>query len=145
MYFSWGVPQACLPCLALFSCLSRGASSSTVGTQSPPLSPVRRRSTRGPPPPPRKRQRTTTLRPPCSPADDPSQSPPARPGASSTMRSEYDLVEERPKIVLHISKSKYLPKQPIKRARMSGSLGKICYHCEETVSNMDINTQARLD
>ena len=54
------------------------------------------------------------------------------------MRSEYDLVEERPKIVLHISKSKYLPKQPIKRARMSGSLGKICYHCEETVSNMDI-------
>ena len=26
LYFSWGVPQACLPCLRLFSCLEQSAS-----------------------------------------------------------------------------------------------------------------------
>ena len=59
--------------------------------------------------------------------------PQAAPQASSTLRSEYDLVDKSP-VVLRLSKQRYDYKPAKKAARLSTSAGVNCEYCAEPVT-----------
>ena len=98
---------------------------------SPTSPPASAREPSSPPSRPCKRGR------PASPSPRPS--PAAAPQASSTMRSEYDLVDKSP-IVLRLN-NQSLSKLPKKAARLPNTLGSICDFCAQEVTAIDIKTK----
>ena len=92
-----------------------------------------------PPTPSRSRRRRV------SPVHDRSErSPPsplqAAPQASSTLRSEYNLVDKSP-VVLRLSKQRYDSKPAKKAARLSSSAGVYCEYCAEPVTELDLKSK----
>ena len=80
-----------------------------------------------------------------SPVHDRSErSPPsplqAAPQASSTLRSEYNLVDKSP-VVLRLSKQRYDSKPAKKAARLSSSAGVYCEYCAEPVTELDLKSK----
>ena len=84
-----------------------------------------------PPPPPRKRARAST------PQSPPPSPPPAAaataPQASSTLRSEYDLVEKTPVTARLQQQARSKPAK--KTPRLSNSVGQVCVNCAEVVTS----------
>ena len=66
------------------------------------------------------------------------------PKASSILRVEEDdgsSSSSRPKIILHIRNAQLASKAPKKKARLSHSLGKLCFFCDKLVSELDLKTK----